>query len=106
MEATFKAYSLITIYNLQTLLRYQGVQVKKDKQVTITQSLYNTLCKEDQTEQTKEEILDQVKATKELFTSSKLNGITGLIPDLFNQIRPTDPRDFGINLTGQSIPST
>ena len=47
MEATFKAYSLMTIYNLQTLLYKHGVWVKKDKQVTITQSLYNILCEED-----------------------------------------------------------
>ena len=35
-------------------------------------------------EWTKEEILDQVKATKELFTSPKLNRIASLIPNLLN----------------------
>jgi hypothetical protein len=57
-EAIFKTYKLVTIYNLQTLFCNQGVWVKKDKQVIIVQSLYNTLCEEDQMEWTKEEILD------------------------------------------------
>ena len=35
-------------------------------------------------EQTKEEILDQVKATNKLFTSPKLNSIASLIPNLLN----------------------
>ena len=47
MEATFKTCKLIVIYNLQTLLCYQSVWVKKDKQVTIVQSLYNTIYKKD-----------------------------------------------------------
>ena len=47
-EAIFKTYDRIVTYNLRTLLRYQGIWV--NKQVTITQSLYNTLYKEDQTE--------------------------------------------------------
>ena len=46
MEATFKACSLMTIYNLQTLFYNYRVWVKKDKQATIAWSLYNTLCKE------------------------------------------------------------
>ena len=45
IEATFKACDCIALYNLQTLLCYQGVWV--NKQVTIVQSLYNTLCEED-----------------------------------------------------------
>ena len=104
-EAIFKAYNPIAIHNLQTLLRYQGVWVKRDKQVTVTQSLYNIIYKEDQTEWTKEEILDYIK-TSGLFTSFKLNKISGLIADPFNQIRPIDPSGFRINLTGQSIPNT
>ena len=51
-------------------------------------------------EWTKEEILDQVKVIKELFTFSKLNGIAGIIPDLFNQIRPINLSDFRIDFTG------
>ena len=51
-------------------------------------------------EQTKKEILDQVKAIKELFTSFKFNKITSLIPNLFNQIRPINLSGFRINLTG------
>ena len=51
---------------------------------------------------TKEEILDQVKATNKLFVSSKLNRIAGLIPDILNQICPIDPSIFGIDFTGQS----
>ena len=35
-------------------------------------------------EWTKEEILDQFNTTKKLFTSSKLNVITSLIPNLLN----------------------
>ena len=46
-EATFKACSIIPVRNLQNLLYYYGVQVKKDKQVIIIQSLYNILYKED-----------------------------------------------------------
>jgi len=57
-------------------------------------------------EWTKEEILDQFQETKELFTSSKLNIIAGLIPNPLNQIRPTNLSSFRINLMGQSIPST
>jgi len=104
-EATFKACSLMTICNLRTLLRNYGVWVKKDKQVTIALSLYNTLCKEDPTEWTKEQILDYIKFNR-LFASFKLNRISSLIDDLFNQICPIDLSGFGINLIGQSIPST
>ena len=99
IEATFKACSLITIRNLRTLLRNHGVWVKKDKRVTIARSLYNIIYKEDQTEQTKEEILDHIK-TSGLFASFKLNRISSLIANLFNQIRITDPTSFRIDLTG------
>ena len=57
-------------------------------------------------EWTKEEILDQVKKTNKLFVSSKFNRIAGFVPDLLNQICPIDPSAFGINLMGQSTPST
>ena len=93
----------MTIRNLQTLLRNYGVWVKKDKQVTIARSLYNTLCKEDQTEWTKEQILDDVEFNRS-FASFKLNRIASLIPNLLNQIRPINPSDFGINLMDQSTP--
>ena len=83
-EAVFKACKLITLRNLRTLLYNQGVQVKKDKRVTIVQSLYNILYKKDQAEQTKEEILDQYNTTKELFSCSKLNIIASLIPNPLN----------------------
>ena len=56
IEAIFKTYNLINIRNLRTLLRSQGVQVERDRQFHVSQSLYNTLCEEDPTEQTKEEI--------------------------------------------------
>ena len=46
-EAIFKACDFAVIYNLQTLLRYQGVWVKKDKRVTIARSLYNTIHEKD-----------------------------------------------------------
>ena len=49
-EATFKACDFAVIYNLQALLRYQGVWVKKDKRATIAQSLYDIVCEKDQTE--------------------------------------------------------
>ena len=104
-EATFKACNLAAICNLRTLLRHQGVWVEKDKRVTITQSLYDTLCEEDQREWTKEEILDQVKATSKLFASFKLNRIAGLVPDILNQIRPIDLSSLRINLTAQSTPN-
>ena len=48
----------------------------------------------------KEEILDQARTINKLFASPKLNRITGLIPNIFNQIRPIDLSAFGINLTG------
>ena len=57
-EAIFKTCDHIATYNLQTLLRYQGVWV--NKQVTIIQSLYDILCEKDQTEWTKEETLDHI----------------------------------------------
>ena len=47
MEAIFKAYNPTTIYNLQTLLRHQGIEVKRDKHVTIIQFLYNIIYKKD-----------------------------------------------------------
>ena len=67
--------------------------------------MYNTIHEEDQTEWTKEEILDQVDTTNKLFASPKLNKIAGLIPDILNQIRPTDPSGFRLDLIGQSTPS-
>ena len=82
IKAIFKACSLIIICNLQTLLHNQGVWVEKDKQVTITRSLYNTLCEKDQTEQTKEQILDYIKTTSELFAFFKLNRIFSFIGPL------------------------
>ena len=60
METIFKTCNHIATYNLQTLLHDQGVWVEKDKWVIIAWSLYNTLCEEDPTEWTKEQILDQV----------------------------------------------
>ena len=62
----------IATYNLRTLLRHWGVWV--DKRVTIAQSLYDILCEEDQTEWTKEEVLDHIN-TNGFFASYKLNGI-------------------------------
>ena len=59
IEAIFKAYNPTTICKLRTHLRNQGVWVKRNKRVTVIQSLYNTIHKKDQTEWTKEEILDQ-----------------------------------------------
>ena len=76
MEATFKACDRIALYNLRTLLRHQGVWV--NKQVTIAQSLYDTLCEEDQTEWTKEETLDYIN-TNRFFAAFNLNRISGLI---------------------------
>jgi hypothetical protein len=55
-------------------------------------------------EWTKEQILDHIK-TSRLFASFKLNRISSLIADPFNQIRPTDLSGFGINLTDQSTPN-
>ena len=51
-------------------------------------------------EQTKEEILDQVKETNKLFTSSKLNRIAGFVLNLLNQIYPIDPSGFRTDPTG------
>jgi hypothetical protein len=105
-EAIFKACNPTTIRNLRTLLRNQGVWVERNKRVTVAQSLYNTIHEKDQTEWTKEEILDQFQETKELFASSKLNIITSLIPNPLNQIRPINLSSLRINLTSQSTPST
>ena len=49
-------------------------------------------------EQTKKEILDYIKTGK-LFTSFKLNRISSLITDLFNQICFTDLSGFRIDFT-------
>ena len=51
-------------------------------------------------EQTKEEILNQFNTIKELFTSSKLNIITGFIPNLLNQIYPINLSGFRIDPIG------
>ena len=82
-EAIFKTCNLAAICNLRTLLRNQGVWVKKDRRVTIAQSLHDTLREEDQTEWTKEQILDHIK-TNGLFASFKLNRISSLIPNILN----------------------
>jgi len=58
MEAIFKACNPTTIRKLRTHLHNQGVWVKRNKRVTITQFLYNTIYEKDQMEWTKEEILD------------------------------------------------
>jgi len=63
--------------------------------------LYNTLCEEDPTEWTKEQILDHIEFDGS-FTSFKFNRIASLIPDLFNQICPTDLSGFRTDLTGQN----
>jgi len=84
MEAIFKECNPTTIRNLWTLLRNQGIWVERNKWVTIAWSLYNIIHEEDQTEWTKEEILDEYNTTKELFASSKLNIIAGLIPNPLN----------------------
>ena len=102
-EAIFKTCNLTNIYNLQTLLHSQGVQVKRDRQFYVSQSLYNTLCKEDLTEQTKEEIQEQIRATRP-FTSFKLNRISGLVANPLNKIQAIGQSGFRINLTGQSTP--
>ena len=47
-------------------------------------------------EWTKEQILDYIK-TNGLFASFKLNRISSLIANLFNQIRPIDLSGFRIN---------
>jgi hypothetical protein len=47
IEAIFKVCNPTTIYNLWTLLYNQGVWVERNKQVTVVQSLYNTIYKED-----------------------------------------------------------
>ena len=46
-EAIFKACKLSVTHNLQTFLRDQGVWVKRNKRVTITQALYNIIHKKD-----------------------------------------------------------
>ena len=81
IKAIFKTYK--GICDLWTLLCDQGVQIIRDRRITITQSLYNTLYKEDLIEQSKEEILDYIKA-KGLFSSFKLNRLSSLITNLLN----------------------
>ena len=55
-------------------------------------------------EWTKEQILDHIR-TNGLFACFKLNRISGLIPNLFNQICPIDLRGFKIDFMGQITPS-
>jgi hypothetical protein len=102
-EAIFKTCNLTNIRNLRTLLRSQGVWVERDRQFHVSQSLYNTLCEEDPTEWTKEEIQEQIRATGP-FTSFKLNRISGLIANPLNEIQATGQSGFRINLTGRSTP--
>ena len=93
-EATFKACNLAVIYNLQTILRHKGVWVEKDKRVTIARSLYNTIHEKDQTEWTKEEVLDHIN-TNRFFASCKLNGIF-VGPLIYTN--PPLPREIGLLL--------
>ena len=89
-EATFKACDRIATYNLRTLLRYRGVWV--NKQATIVQSLYDILCEKDQTEWTKEEVLNHIN-TNGFFASMKLNGIF-IGPSIY--INPPSPGEIGL----------
>jgi hypothetical protein len=102
-EAVFKACNLTAVRNLRTLLRNQGVWVARDRRITIARSLYDTLCEEDPTEWSKEEIQEHIKASG-LFSSFKLNRISGLIADPLNEVQATDQSGFGIDLTGQGTP--
>ena len=52
----------------------------------------------------KEKILDQYNTIKELFTFFKLNIITSLIPNPFNQIHPINLSGFRINPISQNTP--
>ena len=52
----------------------------------------------------KEEILDQVNIKNKLFASPKFNKIAGLIPNILNQIHPTDLSGFRTDFTGQTTP--
>ena len=89
-EAIFKTCDRIATYNLRALLRHQGVWV--NKRATITQSLYDTLCEEDQTEWTKEEVLDHIN-TNRFFASFKLNRIF-VGPSIFTN--PPLPGEVGL----------
>src|SRR6266702_6743106 len=89
-ETIFKTCDRIATYNLRTLLRHQGVWV--NKQATIAQSLYDTLCEEDQTEWTKEEVLDHIN-TNGFFASYKLNEIF-IRPSIYTN--PLLPREIGL----------
>ena len=92
-STTYKPFYVTKVYKLKGINK------------SLLHSLYTIqYIKKNQIKWTKEEILDQVKATKELFASSKLNRIASLIPNLLNQIHPTDPNSFRANLTSQNIP--
>jgi hypothetical protein len=86
MEAIFKTCSIPDLCNLRALLCKQGVWVAKDKWTIIARSLYDTLYEKDQTEWTKEEILDHIRESGP-FISFKLNRISGIVAEALDQIR-------------------
>ena len=86
IEAVFKTCNPINIRNLQTLLRHQGIQVLRDRNVTIPWALYNILREEDPVEWSREDILEHIKGSG-LFASFKLNRLSGIVDDPFDRIR-------------------
>jgi hypothetical protein len=78
----FKGFSLIMlkecsqlgIRKLRTLLRMNGVWVRKDRRMTVAESLYNTLQEEDPIEWTMQEIEEHIR-TEGQFNSVPINHI-------------------------------
>jgi hypothetical protein len=70
--AALKECSQLGIRQLRTLLRTNGVWVRKDRRKTVAESLYNTLQEEEPTEWTAQEIEEHLQAVGD-FKSARIN---------------------------------
>lgn len=105
--SVFKERSQLGTRKLRTLLRLNGVQVRKDRCKTVAESLYNTLQEEDLTKWTTQEIEEHI-STARRFNSAQINYLLSqnnedtassthartTVPDPPHPPDPLDPSDF------------
>jgi hypothetical protein len=71
-KSIFKDCNQMSIRKLRALLRMYGVWVKKDRHLTVAESLYNTLQEEDPTLWTIQEIEEHIRTIGQ-FNSARIN---------------------------------